>query len=921
MGEKIIVGPISKGLKTNIEPFYIDNDSFPVLINAYQWRGRVKRKRGTAPLSIDVNGASRLTRYFDSTSTAYNVSGSATIALNGSGTGNLLSGFSLETNSNVVIGSAVITTVPGGNVYTDNGDGTLSPSGNINYASGEITILIEAGNNVSATFKYYPNLPVMGLEDLMLGTDQYPGTLTFDTTYAYNIQTQSPYSIYSISFYNNPTTGDYTNYVQKTTWTPISWNGEDYQQFWTTNYQGAVWATNGMERPFDPTSIGMQFKPIVTVTNIVAGPPSTADLNIIGHGLVVGDFLFINEVLTTTGINFQTGYVTTVIDPNNVTVTFPNAILAGNGTAGIAQYLTNRSDSTKDCLRWYNGDPTTEPSSHTFVTRKGWVNYMPPLSQASFSFSDLPASQYYLAGARMILPFKDRLLFIGPVVQSSTGSPIYLEDSVAYTQNGTPYYTDSFQGSVSSPTSSISILVPTNQTADHRSFFCDLVGFAGVVQNGLETAIVTSSTNEDVLIMGLENNYQVRFVYTGNDIVPFVFYIINSELGSASTFSIINMDNGILSRGNRGFVLSNQNECVRFDLEIPDEVFQISLFNNGAERFCAQRDFINEWIHFTYPSNSYSNRFPTKTLQYNYRDNSWAEIFETYTTYGQFRPVSDLTWATVGSIFPTWGQWNQPWNSSSSSVLQPRIIAGNQQGFVVAKGEATGEALSLYINNISSSVVTSPDHSLNTGDFIEILGALGTVSSQVNGKVFSIVRIDDDTFSLNPNLTGSYTYLGGGLIRRFYRPFIQTKQFPVAWAMARKTRLGPQQYLFTATDSGQITLLIFLSQNADSPYNEGTIVPSISSVNNSLIYSTILYTCPESTNLGLTAANINLNTPTAVQQYQIWHRMNTSLIGDTIQIGFTLSDDQMRDSNLYLQTAEIEFHGMVLDVSPSQLLV
>ena len=48
MGEKLVIGPIDKGLKTDREPFNIDNDSFPLLINAYQWRGRVKRKRGTA---------------------------------------------------------------------------------------------------------------------------------------------------------------------------------------------------------------------------------------------------------------------------------------------------------------------------------------------------------------------------------------------------------------------------------------------------------------------------------------------------------------------------------------------------------------------------------------------------------------------------------------------------------------------------------------------------------------------------------------------------------------------------------------------------------------------------------------------------------------------------------------------------------
>ena len=58
MGDKIVIGPINKGLKNDRTAFVIDNDSFPALINAYQWRGRVKRKRGTALLN-------RLTRFFN----------------------------------------------------------------------------------------------------------------------------------------------------------------------------------------------------------------------------------------------------------------------------------------------------------------------------------------------------------------------------------------------------------------------------------------------------------------------------------------------------------------------------------------------------------------------------------------------------------------------------------------------------------------------------------------------------------------------------------------------------------------------------------------------------------------------------------------------------------------------------------------
>jgi len=117
-----------------------------------------------------------------------------------------------------------------------------------------------------------------------------------------------------------------------------------------------------------------------------------------------------------------------------------------------------------------------------------------------------------------------------------------------------------------------------------------------------------------------------------------------------------------------------------------------------------------------------------------------------------------------------------------------------------------------------------------------------------------------------------------------YIPQIQTKQFPVAWGMARKTRLGPQQYLLTKTAASQITLQVFLSQNSADPYNVN---------NDALVNSSVLYTCPESTNIGLTPANTNLQMPTAAQQSQIWHRKNISLIGDTVQLAFTLSNEQM----------------------------
>lgn len=934
--QKIVVGPINKGLRTDRLPFVIDNDSFPTLVNAYQWRGRVRRKRGTAPLN-------RLTRYFNSNLLTYR--STATISVNGSGIANLVTDFNLQTNSNIIPGSVTLVGSIGAVVYTDPTlDGYLTPTGTggpntINYASGQVTIPAQAGGTLTAIFEYYPNLPVMGIEDLGLDPSTTPDTLLFDTVYSYEILSEFPYSVHDVSFYKNPV-ADAVNlpgYTPKTNPTALTWNGQDYQQFWTVNYQSALWATNGIGVPFNQSNIGMQFKPITGIS-IVPPPgdgvstPAVADITIVAHGLVRGDFLFINEVEGITGINFETGYVTSA-DPQAadvVRVTFPFAILGGVYTQnGIAQYLTNRSDPTVDCIRWYDGDPTS-PITHAFVQGKGWVNFMPPISREAISIGNLPEDIYYLVGARLIQPFKDRLLFLGPVVQTSSEGPKYLQDTIIYSQNGTSYYTSSFSTDPTLATTQFfSVLTPVNESGTATAYWSDQTGFGGFITAGEDSPIISCGKNEDVLILGFRN-LQARLVYTGNDLLPFNFYLIDSELPTDSTFSAINMGHGMISRGERGLIITTQREAKRIDLDILDQIFQINLLQNGSERFTAQRDFLNEWIYFTYRGNQNTYKFPTQTLLYNYRDDSWAIFDEAYTTYGQFRQKSGFTWETIGGKFPKWKVWNVPWNAGESTELTPDIAAGNQQGFLCIKDDedGTGEANSLYIQDISSTTITSPDHCLNEGDYIVISGVLGVTG--LNGNIFSVSEPTTNTFDLNPTPTISGTYLGGGLIQRMYVPNIQTKQFPVAWDMGRKTRLGVQKYLLSTTDNGQIQLLIFLSTNSAEAYNSGDIVPDVDSINNSLIYSTVLYTCPESTNLGLTPANINLqmitdssNSPDSsgtTGQQQIWHRINTSLIGDTIQLGFTMSDEQMRDTNFNNQFSEIELHGFILDVYPSQML-
>ena len=1006
MGDKLIIGP-NKGLQTNFPAFNIDNDAFPTLINAYQWRKRVKRKRGTSLLG-------RLNRFLGVT----NGSGNLTVTI-----------------LPAPITSGIISVNIGTTVFTD--QGSASPVTMITNGPGTAVldrttgILTINGAPINTNVFYNPSIPVMGIEFLSLNPTLPNGTIAFDTTYAYNINTNTPYTIFDVSFYANPaTSASLPGYVPKDTagnaWTPVTWNGMDYQQFWTANYQGAMWATNGVQVPFVPTNIGMQFAPSGTITFNGPNTATTINLTITNCPLVIGDFVFVNEFTSATPanallLNGLSGYVTACA-PNTpgfstktLTITFPfAAIPIDTYTPGIVQYLTNRSDPTKDCIRWYDGLPT-DGMGH-FIQGLGWVNFMPPLSFGPYSINDLPPAQYYLIGAKMIVPFKDRLLFLGPVIQTSAvgANPIYLQDTIIYSQNGTPYYTSSFTGDVRLATTVFNpILIPPNQTATANAYFEDITGFGGFVSLGINSAMISSSLNLDALIVGF-NDFQARVVDTSNDIVPLAIFIINSELGTSSTFSIINMNDGVITKGNRGYIMTSQTSSQRIDLDILDQVFQVNLLNNGNERVTAQRDFINEWIYFTYTGNNSANIYPNTTLQFNYRDNSYAIFYENYTTYGPFQRSSGQTWLTltVGS----WLAWNTPWTAGGTTLLQPAVLGGNQQGFIIFRASeesGTNESISLYIQNISGNTITCPNHSLNQGDYILITGALGAIATQVNGLVFSVSTITQNTFNLNPGIISTGTdYNGGGVITRMYVPFVQTKQFPVAWEYARKVRLGPQQYLLTTTPNSQITLQIYLSQNGEDPYNDPPIVPMVNSTNDSLIYNDVLFTCAEfyivnCTNLslgnigdgilttftfnylaifditttsfipgsiviqvgnpaiatfidngqgsfnvtgtalsgtiiyttGIITLNFsvaplaqpvttnfqyqqtNLQAPTSAQQEQIWHRMNTSLLGDTVQIGFTMSDTQMRDVTLQNQFAEIELHAAILDVSPSQVLI
>lgn len=981
--DKIFIGNFDKGLTQDRLPFFIDNNSFPTMYNFYSWRGRARRKRGTIPVG-------RLAIQFSNTS-----AGSVTFA-GPTGTYSLFANINvwgtvkistLQLGANITPGSAsfplVITINGAGNTLTDTlGTGVFVVTGagpitaaTINYATGVLTLSGSAAALpvIIVSGSYFPGLPVMGLRDFIpvlvptgVTTGQpYPQLLAFDTEYSYQNFTSS--ALASTSFFNTNyfknTHASYTDmttaYVPKTTQTPFIWTGQNWQQFWTTNFEQALWATNG--------NPGMQVQVITTIVRVSA---TKITFNVANSPAVIGDWVFVNEILDTGGagdnsstINGQTGYVS-AIGVGTVTVVFPNAnISAASGTysGGIMQYLTNivpsnfspfgPQPSMGDGIKWYDGDPTATtglPSSSS----AGWVNFNPPLSvggQIIDNYTSGTTKPFYLVGCKAMLPYKDRMLFFGVYIATSAmaigGTSIYLQDTVVWSWNGAPYYTASFTTPVNTNTIFFPMTTPgdglpglTHEGAAVNAYYTDQTGFGGYLPAGIQQPFITAGLNEDVLIVSFTNK-QTRLVYRGDDIDPFRFFSINSEIGASATFSAITLDRGVVTFGTYGFALTTQNSTERIDLQIPDQAFKIESTNFGVNRINSVRDFFKEWLYFCYQPEGQPSTclFPTQTFFMNYRDNTWALFDENFTAHGSFWRNASLTWSTLP--YSTWDEWTDSWDSPNDQALFPSVVAGTPQGFVLQKAIGTGEAPSGYITNAVAytssnpnlTQITSINHCVqqgsdvddipSVGDYLFFSGALGiTGLNGLIGQVFLV--IDANNFVVDIPFTSVNLYQGLGVFSRLTLPVLQSKQFPSYWNMGRKTRIGAQQYLFdnSGNPDGQVTVNLYLSMDPSTVYNQGPIVPDDNADNNTLIYSQLVYTCQESTNLGLTPANTNLQMPTAQNQgqKQIWHRMNTSLVGDTVQFGITLSDEQMR--NRQTAESEITLHAVSFDIYPSSYL-
>ncbi len=514
-----------------------------------------------------------------------------------------------------------------------------------------------------------------------------------------------------------------------------------------------------------------------------------------------------------------------------------------------------------------NGNTVALSDTIKLWTSTAWVNFNP-----RFSSTDATKT---IVTSRLIMSYKGRLLLLNVVENTAGGvENVTFLNRVRYSALGDP----------------------TDPTA-----FYAIAGKGGFEDAPVKEAIITAQFLKDRLIVYFESSTW-ELAYTGNEVRPFMWQQINTELGAESTFSQVPFDKVVLGVGNVGIHACNGSNVERIDDKIPDEVFEIHNADNGIERVAGIRDYYVEMVYWTFPNPTRSSTYPfnNRVLVYNYKTGSWSINDDSITAFGYYQDIANEgeTWATD---MGTWETDNTTWFDGQD--VQSRfkaVVAGNQEGFVfIVDPDHNRNSPALQITNMSVSsstlTVTSINHNLQQGfdgegDYIAFENVQGITG--INGLIFPVsTPITTDTFTIELGstiLSGSYT--GGGTIARVSNINILTKQYNFYAQDGYDASINKVDFLVDRTVNGEITVDYYVSSSTLSNLSNGQ-------ASGALLGNGVLETTPYSL------------IPLESIQERLWHPVYPMCNGEYIQLNIYMTDEQLRDS--LIAWSDFELHAMI----------
>jgi len=539
-----------------------------------------------------------------------------------------------------------------------------------------------------------------------------------------------------------------------------------------------------------------------------------------------------------------------------------------------------------------------------------WLDFVPP------TYGQIDAAPNYFVNCLSFLPFRGRLVAFNTWEGTDAAQAVNYSNRIRWSTIGNPF---------------IPFTAPSPGVPAKGSWRDDIRGQGGFLDIPTSEDIVSVGFVRDNLVIYCERStWQLR--YTGRSIAPFQIERVNSELGGEGPFSAVQFDTSLVGIGDKGIVECDSYQSQRIDIKIPDIVFGFQIKNNGPYRVHGIRDFIRRLAYWTIPVLSQYEAFPgadgttwifpNQRLVYNYENDSWALFNDSLTTLGNFQPVNSRTW--LSTPIP-WIECNFSWKDSEPAGI-PSIVAGNQQGFIeyIDVDGITTNDVSLYISAIlghatsgppitgTPTVITSPNHNMNTGFVIEITSIpASTPYANLNGGIFYIEVIDQNTFTLwvydpitlefsTPQLdVPAGTYIGGGLIQIRENFSIISKKFNFL-DEGQNIQLGYIDILMQSTSEdspGAISLNVYLDYDDDEPSNtlpRNKINSYASTAPDTFFNSTIPTSQSTLNNVGGS---------------KFWQRVYCPTRANFITLEYTLSNAQMAGTE---QTQDVQIDAQVL---------
>jgi hypothetical protein len=407
--------------------------------------------------------------------------------------------------------------------------------------------------------------------------------------------------------------------------------------------------------------------------------------------------------------------------------------------------------------------------------------------------------------------------------------------------------------------------------------------------------IVSAQFIKDRLIVYFERSTW-ELAYTGNQVLPFVWNKLNTELGVEGTFSVVPFDTVVLGIGTTGIQACNGSNVERIDQKIPDEVFALVHKTDAVKRIAGIRDFKTEMVYWAAPMNAQDSAtlYPDTILAYNYRNNSWAFFDDSFTAFGYFEQGDGRNWAESNFA---WKTSQLTWTSGVSRANYREVIAGNQQGFIlqIAPDESSN-AMSLYITDVQvaiggDTILTVIDHNLIDDDYIKI----DNTNTGLDGNIYQVSVVDGNTLDIGGTVF-SAPYAGGGTAARVSQIGILSKQWNPYISQGRNFSLAKVDFCALKTTNGQITVDYYPNSTELSLIDEAVDTDSNLGIN-------ILETSPYTYNR------------MEQMQDQLWHTVYFQGEGDCIQLYLYFSDDQMR--NPLISESAFEIQGLILYCQPT----